>query len=152
MANRIALISCCKQKLDRPAPAQELYTSSLFKAQLAYSRLITNDIYILSARHGLVFLSEEIEPYNFTLNNLSIEARRGWAGYVVSELGKIYNLERHRFVILAGAKYREFITPHMTNYDVPLEGLGLGEQLQKLAAMQAVMEREALALLRAEQV
>lgn len=35
-------------------------------------------------------------------------------------------------IILAGDKYRRGLLPHLTSYELPLEGLRIGEQLQFL--------------------
>lgn len=40
-----------------------------------------------------------------------------------------------RFTILAGAKYRKYLMPHLEHAHVPLEGLGIGKQLQRLDAL-----------------
>lgn len=54
----IGLISCSAQKLDRPAPARELYCSPLFKKSIAYAEPRCSTTYVLSALHGLVALDQ----------------------------------------------------------------------------------------------
>ncbi len=69
MKKRIVLISCVSQKLPQRAKVKDLYISTLFKFNLKYAeKLKPDDIFVLSAKHGLLPLEKEIEPYNETLN------------------------------------------------------------------------------------
>jgi len=63
---------------------------------------------------------------------MSLGERREWASRVVGQLRDATDLERDEFVILAGARYREFITPHIAHYRIPLEGMPIGRQLKFL--------------------
>lgn len=67
-SNMIVVVPCSGSKLEHPAPARELYTGSLFRLALRAARRLVDDdwIRILSARHGLVELERELEPYDTT--------------------------------------------------------------------------------------
>ena len=56
----IALIGCVKSKNKGIHKACELYNSPLFKYQLEYAKRKTDKIYILSAKHGVLKLDDEI--------------------------------------------------------------------------------------------
>jgi len=130
----IVLISCVSKKRSVKSKARDLYTSALFKKNLGYAfRLSPARVYILSAKYGLVELEEEIEPYNKTLNTMPVRESREWAGRVLQQLAAKTDLENDRFVFLAGKKYRRYLVPHMKHFEIPLEGLRIGEQLQKLS-------------------
>ena len=58
----VGLVACASQKLQRPAPARELYVSQLFKKASAYAGLTCDRWYILSAKHGLVHPDTVLEP------------------------------------------------------------------------------------------
>jgi hypothetical protein len=63
--------------------------------------------------------------------------REAWAEVVLKQLQeKGYNLDKDKFIILAGNAYRQYLEPHMKNVEVPFEGLRIGQQkkalLQKL--------------------
>jgi hypothetical protein len=134
MGRRVVLISCVSAKLDRPAPARDLYTSPLFCGCLRYAEGLTPDaIYVLSAQYGLVPIDRVIAPYDLTLNNMGVEAIRAWARCVLADLERVADLENDRFTLLAGERYRRFIQPNLAHSEVPMEGLSIGRQLQFLS-------------------
>lgn len=134
MSSHIALIACASSKRDDPAPARDLYQSSLFRKSLAYAeeKLEPDAIYVLSAKHHLLPLDEEIAPYDRTLNRMSADQVRAWAETVLDQLREVADLENDRFTVLAGEKYRKRLVPHLSTVDVPLEGMRIGEQLSHL--------------------
>jgi len=135
---QIVLISCVSQKLPQRAKAKDLYISTLFKLNLKYAnRLKPDSIYILSAKHGLLSLEQEIEPYEQTLNNMRTAEIKEWAGKVLNQLSKVAPLDEAEFTFLAGDKYRKYLLPHIKNVEVPLKGLRIGEQLQRLKELTA---------------
>jgi hypothetical protein len=104
--------------------------SPLFQVGLAYARSLQPDaIFVLSAKHGLVPLDQELAPYEDTLNEKSDIEIRTWAGEVLQQLRTRADLDRDQFVILAGDRYRRHLLPHLRNHLVPMEGLRIGEQL-----------------------
>jgi len=130
---KIILISCASKKLKYKAKAEDLYISPLFRFSLAYAKNLKPDkIFILSAKHRLLNLNDEIAPYNETLNDKSTSDIKVWGEKVVIELEKLTNLGNDQFIFFAGEKYRKYILPHVKNYEIPLKGLRIGEQLQFL--------------------
>jgi hypothetical protein len=130
----IVLISCVSKKLAHAAKARDIYVSPLFRLNLAYAQSLKPDaIYVLSAKHGLLALEDQIEPYELTLNTMGVGQIRAWAGSVVSQLATLADLKRDRFVFLAGDKYRKFLVPHLAKFEVPMQGLTIGRQLQFLS-------------------
>ena len=135
----VVLVSCSAGKESKPMPAEKLYNSDLFKKQLEYAKKLAPDsnVYIISAKYHLVPLSKTIAPYNLTLKEMPANDREKWAEVVLKQLQeKGYNLDKDKFVILAGNAYRQYLEPHMKNVEVPFEGLRIGQQkkalLQKL--------------------
>ncbi len=127
---KIVLISCASKKLPARAKASELYISPLFKGNLNYAKSLNPDkIFILSAKYGLLNLEEMIEPYNETLNEKSKDERQEWANKVLEKLKQEIDLNNDKIIFLAGEKYREFLLPFIKNFEIPLEGLGIGKQL-----------------------
>jgi len=116
--------------------ARDLYTSPLFKKNLQYAlKLQPDQIFILSAKYGLVPLDEEIEPYDLTLNTMSAKEIKEWSEGVLSALAIQTDLQEDQFIFLAGAQYRKYLLEHMMHVEVPFEGLTIGRQLQKLTEL-----------------
>jgi len=137
--SKVVLVSCSAGKEDKPMPAEKLYNSDLFKKQLEYAKKLapSNHIYIISAKYHLVPLNKTIPPYNLTLKEMPASEREKWSDIVKKQLEqKGYNLQKDKFVFLAGNAYRQYLETHMKNVDVPFEGLRIGQQkkalLQKL--------------------
>ena len=130
---RIVLISCASKKLDKRAKARDMYTSTLFRYSLEYAeKLRPKSIFILSAKYGLLPLNKRIKPYDQTLNTMSAKEIRAWSETVLSQLRKKANIKKDHFIFLAGSRYRKYLIPHMSSYEVPMEGKRIGEQLQFL--------------------
>ncbi len=129
----IVLISCVSTKLSHKAKARDLYISPLFRMNLKYAQQFSpQQVFILSAKYGLLQLDDEIEPYDLTLNEMSARERRSWTDKVVLQLQEHCDIEKDYFVILAGEKYRRYLLPYLKSYEVPLSGLPIGKQLQFL--------------------
>lgn len=130
----IILISCSKGKLTFRAKAEDLYISHLFKASLQCAKLQSPDeIFILSAKYELLDLDRVICPYDETLKSMSTAQVKEWAVKVIEQLEeKGVSLNTDCFIFLAGDKYRKYLTPRMANYEVPMEGKRIGEQLHFL--------------------
>ena len=130
---KVVLLSCVSRKLSRRARAKELYTSTLFKLNLAFAESLKPDaIFVLSAKHGLVDMAQEIEPYDQTLNDMSASERKTWASRVMAQLQERIDTRNQEVVFLAGEKYREHLVPHLGLVSIPLQGLGIGRQLHRL--------------------
>lgn len=108
----VVLISCCSLKADYRCAAEYMYISPLFKKSLEYARSLTTDenIFILSAKHHLIPLDQEIDPYNVTLNTMKVTSRKEWAEKVNKQISEIPNISSaNKIIILAGQRYREFL-------------------------------------------
>jgi len=133
MRKRIVLISCVSKKLSHTSKARELYISPLFKLNLKYAeQLVPDEVFILSAQYGLLPLDKQVEPYEKTLNNMRSKEIKEWAITVLKQIENIYDLSETEFTFLAGEKYRKFLLPQMKHIQIPLKGLRIGQQLQKL--------------------
>ena len=129
----IVLISCASKKLNNKAKAKDLYISPLFKLNLSYAQSLNPDnIFILSAEHGLLNLDDEISPYNKTLNKMSKDEIKQWSIKVKEQLNKVIDMNNDKVIFLAGEKYRKYLMPYIKNYEIPLKSLGIGKQLRYL--------------------
>lgn len=131
----VALVSCVKKKRETPAPACDLYISQLFRGLRGYAQRNADAWFILSAMHGLLRPDQIVAPYERTLNRLAKADRIAWAERVGQQLLGVLPAGA-KIVMLAGERYREFLLPLLVGHgfavSVPLAGLKLGEQLQRL--------------------
>ncbi len=132
---KIVLLSCGKKKVGHRTQAQSLYVGSLFAKSIAYARQLNPDaIFILSAKHGVLELDDELEPYDQTLVGMDQDSIRRWSEKVLIQLSERSNLAEDHFTFLAGGNYRRYLEPHLVHTSVPLRGLTIGRQLQFLEA------------------
>jgi len=131
----VFLLSCSATKLEKAAPARDLYASPLFKKSLDYAErhcTSDDDIAILSAKHYLVPLNTVIKPYDITLNDMSREQRKMWANTTFIKILERYDMQKDKFVFLAGEAYTEFLLPKFKYKVNLLEGKKIGERMQWL--------------------
>lgn len=131
----IYLVSCVSKKETSKRAAQDLYKSDWFTKAKQYvnSQKHTNDRwYILSAKHHLLEPKTKVSPYETTLNRMSKQHRAQWSNVVVKQLLRRLR-QNDRIVVLAGARYREFLVPALGAFGysitIPMERLGIGKQL-----------------------
>jgi hypothetical protein len=133
----IVLVSCVKQKRTSPAPAQDLYTSALFKGMRRYAEQVGSAWYILSARHGVLEPDAVVAPYEQTLPEMTAYQREAWGQRVRQQLEQLLP-PSVPVVILAGISYRRHVESALRarghDVSVPMEGLRFGKQLQWLKA------------------
>jgi hypothetical protein len=132
---RIGLVGCVKSKLDKAAPARDLYISALFRGARCSVERSCDRWFILSAEHALVHPDAVVAPYEKTLKDVSPTDRREWSERVLTQLQmEIGDLSGHAFEIHAGAAYANFglvegLRHRGAGVEQPLEGLSLGQRL-----------------------
>ncbi|QRK14188.1 hypothetical protein JQX13_50460 [Archangium violaceum] len=140
---RIALVGCGKSKLEQPAPARELYTGPLFRAALDVAQAeFGADVWILSAKHGLVDLDEDVAPYELALGDLTSEAQEAWARDVIRNLRDDDDGSPAHLTVYAGSAYVEALRAHLPStwtLDDPMKGLSQGGRLAWLSARRAAL-------------
>jgi hypothetical protein len=135
------LIACSNAKLDHAAPAAELYTGQAFRLAMAAAERAGADVIILSALHGAVFPDLLIAPYDLSLSTMAADDRRQWALNVCHALSEFQDRE---ITVLAGKHYAAAVD-YFPNVSRPLAGLGIGQQLAALKALNTTApELEAL--------
>lgn len=135
------LIACSAAKLDHTAPSAQLYTGQAFKLAMAAAERASADVIILSALHGAVNPAQQLQPYNRALAAMNTQQRKVWAGMTAQQLQQHHG---RQIVVLAGKHYAAAVDgwPNVTR---PLAGLGIGQQLAALKALNTTAaELEAL--------
>ena len=134
---RIVLLSCTKAKLDKPAPAQELYSPSpMFQKTKAYGESLKPDkTFILSAKHHLTPMDKQLEPYDLTLKNMKKDEKTKWGETVISQMKeKGIDPQKDTFIFLAGTEYIKPLAKYIPeeNIEEPMKGRRFGERLKWL--------------------
>jgi hypothetical protein len=148
----IYCISCVSRKQAGAHPARDLYTSDWFRKARAVveAQLKPGDkVFILSALYGAVEWSEVIETYDARLTDKNGDYLRRWHTEVARTLKQALPPETAEtirvgvdIVVYAGERYRS-IWPALLGcwteiplrLNVPLEGLGIGQQVSTLMKM-----------------
>jgi hypothetical protein len=111
-----------------------MYSSSnLFRKAYAYCSKKYDRIVILSAKYGLLLPDEEIEAYNVTLNNMSMNEVEKWSESVFQMKLKIDLSDICKVYFHAGKRYRQYLIPKIEGMrircETPLKNLSIGKQL-----------------------
>ena len=139
--NTLYLVSCTKVKKEGTFPAGEIYEASDWftkaKAYVLQEMKKGDDWLILSAKHHLLHPDEQICDYNKYLANMRRAEKKEWAEKTLRQLLDL-NISWKKVVFLAGSAYREFLENPLLEsgitqeIEVPLKGLGIGQQKAKL--------------------
>lgn len=134
---KIVLLSCTKSKLDKTAPAQELYSASpMFQKTLEYGKKLKPDkMFILSAKHHLVPLTKELAPYDKTLKEMPKDEKEKWGEETIKQMKSAgINPEKDKFIFLTGSEYLKPLTKYIpeNNMETPMEGKRFGQRLKWL--------------------
>jgi hypothetical protein len=98
----IVVISCGAKKADTAQRAIDLYQGAFFRATSGWARSVADErnIYIMSAKYGLLPAAKVVEPYNL---------RMGQAGSVTVETlrkqARALRIDKERPIVLAGKDY-----------------------------------------------
>ena len=130
----VVLVGCVKEKRDAPAPAADLYVSTLFAGRRRYAEASGRRWFILSAEHGLVRPQEWLSPYDRYLPDQPDWYRWAWGEWCTARLASLVGpLHGTTVEIHAGRAYVDAITPSLTRFgarvELPLAHLRMGEQL-----------------------
>lgn len=108
--------------------------SNLFRKAYAYATKTYDYVAILSAKYGLLFPDDKIEPYDLTLNTMKSQQRKDWARKVFNQIKSSLELNDFEKIFFhAGKKYRQYLIPKLEALDIqceiPLRHLGIGKQM-----------------------
>lgn len=135
--HRLVVIGCVAKKKAEPAPAKDLYLSTLFAMRRKYAEASGCPWAIVSANYRKIIAPDEIvEPYDRAMSQLKRDELDFWAidgGFsfwcVFGELSRGCVVEVH-----AGAAYVEALRSALcrrfgATIETPLAGVGIGNQL-----------------------
>jgi len=141
----VVLVACVGEKRKYSTAAADLYQSDWFIKARKYAEQNGDSWAILSALHGLVAPEQILAPYEKTLNAMPAIERNVWAKRVAEEIRRTIKAGS-RLVFLAGEKYRNPLTSYLKEYhiEIPMENMGIGQQLAWLKERTKKQEQMAL--------
>ncbi|WP_435270939.1 DUF6884 domain-containing protein [Streptomyces sp. 1222.5] len=128
---RLVIIACGGKKSERPGkiPADERYIGNYFTACLMAAEVMDGPTMILSAKYGLIPLTEEIENYDVKMGDPEAVS----ISMVQVQAANIGLLDA-KVTVLGGEKYVKAVRQVWPDAEAPLVG-GIGQQLKQLAGM-----------------
>ncbi|GLX22586.1 DUF6884 domain-containing protein [Streptomyces lavendulae] len=131
---RIVVVGCGKAKQDRRVIAGAMYVGTFHGSCRETAKALLQDggrLYILSAAHGLLDLSTEIDPYDITVGDPGSVS----ADFVQAQV-RARGIESAEVTVLAGSKYVALARQSWPALEAPLAGAaGIGEMKQRLSQM-----------------
>ena len=129
--NVLILTGCSKNKLntEQEVPAEELYTGTLFRFVKEYADSINADLYIISAKYGLISRNTLIKTYDKVLRTYAdAESLRPEIERELSLLHGGYD----QILVIAGDKYRRTLKGIADERYYFLKTSGIGHTLHLL--------------------
>ena len=93
--------------------------------QTSSSSSSSDNIYILSAKHYVVDIDEEISPYDETLNDMSADEKREWVDNVLKKIDEKGINRNEKTIFLAGHSYLDYLIEYFSDYEIPYQDEGL---------------------------
>ncbi len=118
---KIILVTCVAPKRNHTCAAKDLYQGQLFEKLMQFAEAQNPAaIFILSGKHHLLSLEEEIAPYDVNLNHVSEAALKNWSAKVLQQLIEAgCDLQKDYFYLLTNETYRRHLVTEMKQYEVP---------------------------------
>ena len=133
MIEKVGLLATARKKSTKSAPVTEFYQSPLFQKTLQYASNHYDRMYFYNAKDGLLLPDDIMDPYDVSIKTFTHYQREEWAQKVIEQFYQYEPSTNITVCLHGGSVYRKHLEPQLKNYDyhyeVPLKGLGIGEQL-----------------------
>jgi len=130
---RIVLLCSANRKHTEPAPAIELYRSEFFRLGRSYAlSLEPEQVFVMSAVHGLVSAKTVLPPYPMTMSILGKEDVNPWAEWIANSLRAQVSLDRYEIIVLGLRKFAAPVAKRLPGAQTPLVGMNLPQALTYL--------------------
>jgi len=134
-----------------PREAWRMHASRVFRLAYGYAEMVSDWVWILSPRHGLLDPLERIEPYRATFGEMTLQRLVDWADRVVERLDDELPRRVRRVLVLAPGNVARAVAGALAPMAYcPLVGLKhsevvrwLEERLPRCSVCGRVVERPA---------
>lgn len=93
-----------KNKLDREAPARDMYLGALAQSSFKWMTRNCERFYILSANYHLLHPDKKIQPYPFLFKDLDELDKESWGHVTIEKLAWETELDKP-ILVMAGSEY-----------------------------------------------
>jgi len=129
MSRTVIIIPCGFKKRRCACRAKQLYQGPYFLSNLRWALSVCHEhsIFIFSAKHGLLCLDDQVEPYNLKMGDPgSIKPD------VIREQAKSKNLFQERLYAVGGKNYLNALSQAGLKFSAPVAGLSMGRSMSSL--------------------
>lgn len=127
------IIGCSKKKKSYTCAAREMYSESvLFSKTLTYvTSHYTCDLFILSAKYGIIKPNDTIDPYDITMRD-AVRCSANYLHIIQSVRSNLNNYDK--IIAFCGNDYIKILRIAFPEKCIvePLTGLGIGQRLNFL--------------------
>lgn len=123
------IIPCGFKKTKVRTKAQHLYQGPYFKMNLAWALSVVDGsrVFILSAKHGLLRLTDELDPYDLKMG------QPGSIGAVeIKRQAQAFEFDKMKLYAIGGSEYLFALKAAGLDFCAPIAGLSLGRSMQVL--------------------
>jgi len=131
---KIALIACSKTKTKtkQSGKAKDVYIGKLFQGYYYLAKRECDQIYILSAKYGLLKEDDIISPYNKTLKGAREYTKKVWSYNVYQNLTKVISKDDIIYWYV-GMSYKKYLIRVIKNKQIHYsKNLKMAYLLQKI--------------------
>ena len=138
----IVFIGCGKKKKNYKCKAMDMYIGNYFTTCLEFARKLVSDrnIFILSAKYGVIHLNDIIIPYEKTLKNMNKHDCEEWNKKIYKQLRNSGINKEEKVIAICGKKYRQALLNYFDHVHVPTfmnNGIGI-----QMSYMKKIMKGE----------
>lgn len=118
----IVFVGCGVTKMKNPCKVKKMYAGNYFQTCLAYAQTFTSqdNIYVLSAKYGVLPLEKVIEPYNKTLKDMTPQEKQDWKNMVIKQMENIGINQDTPVTFICGKNYHSLFSDYFNNITLPL--------------------------------
>lgn len=111
--NSVAVISCGRRKNNFRTQAKNLYTGNLFIAARKFCECNYSDWIILSAKYGVLFPEQMVEPYDLFIDDFTEDEKINWSNTVANKIMKMFDSNK-TIDFYTSKNYQKYVIPILT--------------------------------------
>lgn len=129
MQGWIILVTCGKSKATRPCAAKDLYIGNAFRSNWRWAASVfpENQIFIISAKFGLLRSSQIIPPYDLKMGD-----QGSVSSSLIQSQAISLGIDQKRVCFVGGDLYFDMIKTIWNDVRHPTKGLAMGKKAQLL--------------------